>query len=794
MAGVHTILRNRYSLADLAEYSSTPAGAVRYMSHFLDVTYDMASALIDANTLNSIDPMRCFAQETTDVCRLSYWEVQSRRKTSEHYVNIPALFQDQISHMNLNNSRMDCRAPHPEANCLHWEQRTNPNLTSTVVGLTPEEPAILEDRKTFPFAQVVPLSPIIWQTRAPEVPCCGFGDTYNTGILGAGDCKPNVRCDHAGAKFDSPVPNPDSGRIQSVFVAYENDAFSCLDRAKEDDAVFYDKSWDPWASYTDLTVGRKVEPTKLMGKNVYYKFISDVRYLKAPIKGTVYINKTDPCQPCTEWSAPECTDPLEVGPSHPMWQEKSISDKCSFRRQWIKRFLDDEKTPERESSFLTSQTTELSMAALVITPQMESLPDITTLVMVTFVQGQNGAISASPWLVSISETPVLKWCSWCGVALTFAILYPIHELRKQRRHICGQLGIDICLMAAVCTYIIFNMYLEFSPPHVLQELLLAFQANEQHAYFECFAGLLGYAQSLSTLKNCGFYVIIALFFRLVVLLDVHPRLGLLIQVARKCADDTFHFMMQFTVQYALLSYLAFWSFGESRAEFSSMTRSAYTLFRYFVGEFNMDEAPPDSRFLCFLILYVFIIFVMMVNFLLAIVVTAHTKVMHIVEECQTEQNALTDMWDVWSSFIFFKQHGWPSPGRVLEHLVSHVGHGMNMLSLPAVTAEELVGSLLFASEESAQNFIDYYAEKMDMIQETRKEMRFQQDHCFLEECNSSSGALNMIREACPNVSKQQVDLNALRQQLQQSKSAEKKLQMELCELRRNISKQQWDWW
>merc|ERR1719362_2656393 len=106
-----------------------------------------------------------------------------------------------------------------------------------------------------------------------------------------------------------------------------------------------------------------------------------------------------------------------------MWSEKSISEQCSIRRKWIKRYLNDELTPDRQSTFFTPDSSEMSIAALLITPQMAALPDITTLVTVKMVRGQNGEISASPEIFSISETPLVRWCSWCGVTLALALLF-----------------------------------------------------------------------------------------------------------------------------------------------------------------------------------------------------------------------------------------------------------------------------------------------------------------------------------------------------------------------------------
>jgi len=139
---------------------------------------------------------------------------------------------------------------------------------------------------------------------------------------------------------------------------------------------------------------------------------------------------------------------------------------------------------------------------------------------------------------------------------------------------------------------------------------------------------------------------LVLFFRLVRLLDIHPRLGLLSKVAAECADDVFHFLIQFFIMFWMLTFLAFWSFADGFDEFRTFVTSAYTLTRYFTGDFAFENEPPSLNFVVFQVIYVFVVFVMMVNFLLAIVVNGHSKLITYIENCLTEQNVVVDMWDI----------------------------------------------------------------------------------------------------------------------------------------------------
>ena len=72
-----------HSVLTATEKSGAPAAEVlEYIQGFVTTAYDMASALVDANTMNSIDFDRCMDDGTEDVCRLTYWRLPKYNKVS----------------------------------------------------------------------------------------------------------------------------------------------------------------------------------------------------------------------------------------------------------------------------------------------------------------------------------------------------------------------------------------------------------------------------------------------------------------------------------------------------------------------------------------------------------------------------------------------------------------------------------------------------------------------------------------------------------------------------------------
>ena len=68
---------------EAAEESLSPRQVLDFIQGFVTTAYDMASALVDANTMNSIDFDRCMDDGTEDVCRLTYWRLPKYNKVSE---------------------------------------------------------------------------------------------------------------------------------------------------------------------------------------------------------------------------------------------------------------------------------------------------------------------------------------------------------------------------------------------------------------------------------------------------------------------------------------------------------------------------------------------------------------------------------------------------------------------------------------------------------------------------------------------------------------------------------------
>jgi hypothetical protein len=167
-----------------------------------------------------------------------------------------------------------------------------------------------------------------------------------------------------------------------------------------------------------------------------------------------------------------------------------------------------------------------------------------------------------------------------------------------------------------------------------------------------------------------------------------------------------------------MSFFAYWAFGQDREEYSSFYRTIWTQFRVFIGDFGLDaKETPDALYFAYLVSYIFLIFILLLNFLLAIIMKAYQAVQQRVKDNQAEKNVIADVVDIAHTCWRARREGWPSSMQLLKYLSG--GPRSELAQLPAVTAEELFAHLqdssgqpVFASLESAENYINFYSTKV----------------------------------------------------------------------------------
>ena len=148
--------------------------------------------------------------------------------------------------------------------------------------------------------------------------------------------------------------------------------------------------------------------------------------------------------------------------------------------------------------------------------------------------------------------------------------------------------------------------------------------------------------------------------------------------------------------------IATWRFGTELAEFGTYERALQTEFEMLFGSFPANW-NQNQDLQVFVVLYLLILFVLVLNFLLAIIVEAYMRVREGIESQETEGEFFSDVLFSFSAFVRTRASGWPRR-RVL---------GKEILSWKAkvsVGYRELLHTGLFRSPAAVVSFLRFYSQ------------------------------------------------------------------------------------
>lgn len=723
IAELHRYYRDRFKFQDL-DTLLTHDDIMNYLQEFAQLTYDMAPALVDANTMDAIDPAKCFLATDRDICKMRYWSAPFDRKGSANHADWGAILKDKVGAADAGSS-IFCDVEEPpdpdDVECINRSKQLNKQMKGRAYGQTPESPLLFSQRIPFPAIQIAILTPVVWQKRSPMGKCGRFGATYNNKFLGAGLCKAEEDCTaETLTSFYTPYMNPHSGRTQNIYLTYEDDVVRCVDRSKLV-SEFRDLSWDPWASYNDMKHGREKEPEMLNGEPIFYKFYSDVAYLQAPIEGSSKLKDPAGCP-----SPPDVTDPLFQA-HHPMWAHASNDSRCSQRRIWAREYKSRPIT-ERRNTFLDLETTELTVANLVTSPQVEGLGDVTSVIKVTWTFTQGGSVHVNGEILSTSETTSTWYASILVLGfmtLMYIVFLVIHHLRAPFYTSRLGLTVDTLLGLAPVTMAVGLLHIDTSEPwaQMTKELLKTFEFDDQPEYFKAILGVTHFGTTVHNAAKYAVFIGLALFLRLIVYFSVHPRMGILVETFKYCAFDMMHFVVVFLSVYLVTGFLAYWMFSGKRSDYGTFAQTLYTQFAMFVGELErpMPELANDPVYTAYLLFYIMLQTMVMLNFLMAIIIKAYSFVVSRVDaEGVPVHDIVTDLYDCGIGLLRRRWYKWPTLEVLLKSLEknTYAGSTDDFDELPGVTAVELYshckvdGAACFQDIGDAQYFINIYATKV----------------------------------------------------------------------------------
>jgi len=183
-----------------------------------------------------------------------------------------------------------------------------------------------------------------------------------------------------------------------------------------------------------------------------------------------------------------------------------------------------------------------------------------------------------------------------------------------------------------------------------------------------FAGLEKFEQSLAQERLMHVFYFIhgtSALCRVIVQTSAHPRTAILVDTFVKGCTDLWHFFILFCLIQSGFILLAWAQFADTQKEFSTPWVCFETMWKLFLGEMLESGEIPSSMWssniilMTFLLLYNVMVFMTMLNFIIAIIIDAYMKVVNVAKLMEAEQEFFTDVIHV--SIVSAKSwlHLWP---------------------------------------------------------------------------------------------------------------------------------------
>ena len=156
--------------------------------------------------------------------------------------------------------------------------------------------------------------------------------------------------------------------------------------------------------------------------------------------------------------------------------------------------------------------------------------------------------------------------------------------------------------------------------------------------------------------------------------QAHPRTAMLVQTIRKGADDMAHFLVLVAIIMSSFVLLGVAAFGSSRPEFRDGEAGFRTLWEMMLGSMLQNGATLNETWthqrplMMFQLIYMILVFLILLNFIIAIVVEAYMKVVQDLEDCEVEQSLWQDVAAISRMMSMMHLRKWPYQAELIKEL------------------------------------------------------------------------------------------------------------------------------
>jgi len=230
--------------------------------------------------------------------------------------------------------------------------------------------------------------------------------------------------------------------------------------------------------------------------------------------------------------------------------------------------------------------------------------------------------------------------------------------------------------------------------------------DKKSEFLDTFNDLDAKIRTAEAIDIFGMMTAVVIFLRMVWATSAHPRIAQISSTLGFAFSDMMHFFAVFLLVLWGFAIIGWWRFGRTRQDFQDITTAMLTQFDAILGPPGAlplsagDGAGEDFEYLFFALLTHLVNFFFLINFFLAIVVDAYSKVMAQVERSIVDQNALQDFVAMVNMYVVRLRHNWPSEDQVMNSLKGS--------SKQFISPDDLYPECGFPSLRSARAYYNYY--------------------------------------------------------------------------------------
>eukprot|EP00397_Hematodinium_sp_SG-2012_P000223 GEMP01000223.1.p1 GENE.GEMP01000223.1~~GEMP01000223.1.p1 ORF type:complete len:2246 (+),score=320.59 GEMP01000223.1:335-6739(+) len=237
-------------------------------------------------------------------------------------------------------------------------------------------------------------------------------------------------------------------------------------------------------------------------------------------------------------------------------------------------------------------------------------------------------------------------------------------------------------------------------------------AKKVQNFVDLIANIVIQVEYLREMRVFNAVLILLCLFRLIVYMRVHPKVAILYKTIAASVDDLFHFALTFSFLYFVLAFVATWTFGAIDERFATFGASCYEQFNMIIGEFPMDPvAELQGLYIAYLFVFCVLMFLIVMNFFLAIIIDSYSAVKDQVDECTVSKNFVADVYHTFAFYYYRWKGNWPSRKELIKIILrADMNHNLihdQELAVP-VTPKCLVANYIFPDLDSATSFVTYY--------------------------------------------------------------------------------------